>query len=80
MTYKEALKEYLHQCEECKAFVKMNCDACRTKMAIKALELQIHTCKDCRNADYNANSKVIFCLEHMRHMRLDDYCTGWERE
>lgn len=74
MTYEEALKEYLHQCEECKTFAKMNCDGCRTKMAIKALELQTHTCKDCRNADYGTKSKVIFCLKHMRHMILDGYC------
>lgn len=78
MTYEEALKEHLYQCEECKTLSKMNCNACRTKMAIKALELQTHNCGNCDNADYNGSNHPIYCLEHGCYMSLDNYCRNWE--
>ena len=50
------------------------------KMAIEALEKQVHSCEDCKHADYIPSASMIYCLEHSRVMRCDNYCRDWSDE
>ena len=47
------------------------------KMAIEALEKQMHNCEECKHADYVSNNHMIYCLEHSCVMSSDNCCRDW---
>ena len=52
MTYEEAKAKFLLEyCPKCGEPLPEQCAVCEIDMAIKALEIQTHNCKDCWNAD-----------------------------
>lgn len=81
MTYEEVKAKFLLEyCPKCGEPLAEQCVNCEIDMAIKALEIQMHSCKDCRNADHCTNGRRIYCLEHDCYMSLDNYCRDWSEE
>ena len=51
------------------------------KMAIEALEKQIHNCEECKHANYydwcTLNNNYVYCREHNAIMSDDNCCRDW---
>lgn len=51
------------------------------KMVIEALEKQMHTCEECKHANYydwcTLGNHLVLCREHNAMMRDDNCCRDW---
>lgn len=84
MTNKEAIEELKYSIEPNQGFME-----CRTgtiseeaiRMAIEALEKQMHNCKECKHANYydwcTLNNNYVYCREHNAIMSDDNCCRDW---
>ena len=50
------------------------------EVILDALGKQVHSCEDCKHADYIPSANMIYCLEHSCVMRCDNYCRDWSDE
>ena len=47
------------------------------KMAIEALEKQMHNCEECKHANDYGSYHLIYCYEHNSIMSNDNCCRDW---
>lgn len=81
---KDAIKELKYSIEPNQGFME-----CRTgtiseeaiRMAIEALEKQMHNCEECKHANYYSwctlGNHLVLCREHNAMMRDDNCCRDW---